>query len=85
MVEPLGYINRDMVDNRMANSGMLTSAIGLLISIAGTLLLFLHVTNQYHTAIQDMGSIAVGYLGLIFLGISVSLTGIALLLRASVS
>jgi len=57
------------------------NAVGLLISITGTLLLFLHTTNQYHAAIQDIGSIAVGYLGLILLGVSVSVTGVALLLR----
>jgi hypothetical protein len=68
----------------MVNTGILTSAVGVLISTIGTLLLFLHVTNQYHAAIQDMGSIAVGYLGLIVLGVSVSLTGIALLLRTDV-
>lgn len=65
----------------MATLGLWTNAAGLLISTAGTLLLFTHVTNEYHSLIQDMGSIAVGYLGLILLGVSVSLTGVALLLR----
>ena len=67
----------------MAKLGLWTSAVGLLISIAGTLLLFLHTTNNDHSAIQDIGSIAVGYLGLILLGVSVSVTGIALLLSAN--
>jgi hypothetical protein len=67
----------------MAKLGLWTNAVGLLISIVGTLLLFLHTTNKYHSAIQDMGSIAVGYLGLILLGVSVSVTGIALLLSAN--
>jgi hypothetical protein len=65
----------------MAKVGVWTSAVGLLISFAGTLLLFLHVTNKYHSAIQDIGSIAIGYLGLIVLGVSVSVTGLVLLLR----
>jgi hypothetical protein len=67
----------------MAKLGLWTNALGLLISIVGTLLLFLHTTNKYHSAIQDMGSIAVGYLGLILLGVSVSVTGVALLLSAN--
>lgn len=67
----------------MARLGLWTNAVGLLISIVGTLLLFQHTTNQYHSAIQDIGSIAVGYLGLILLGVSVSVTGVALLLRAN--
>jgi hypothetical protein len=67
----------------MAKLGLWTNAVGLLISIVGTLLLFLHATNKYHSAIQDMGSIAVGYLGLILLGVSVSVTGVALLLSAN--
>lgn len=65
----------------MARLGLWTNAVGLFISIVGTLLLFLHTTNEYHSAIQDLGSIAVGYLGLILLGMSVSITGIALILR----
>ena len=64
----------------MAEVGLQTSLVGLIISIAGTLLLFLHTTNKYHSSIQDIGSIAVGYLGLILLGVSVSVTGVALLL-----
>lgn len=68
----------------MAKLGLWTNAAGLLISVAGTLLLFLHVTNEYHSHIQDMGSIAVGYLGLILLGLTVSVTGVALLLGANV-
>jgi hypothetical protein len=67
----------------MTKLGLWTNAVGLLISIVGTLLLFLHTTNKYHSAIQDMGSIAVGYLGLILLGVSVSVTGVALLLSAN--
>jgi len=70
-------------DTIMAKLGLWTNAVGLLISIAGTLLLFLHTTNKYHAAIQDIGSIAVGYLGLILLGVSVSITGVALLLGAN--
>jgi hypothetical protein len=68
----------------MATVGLWTNAVGLFISIVGTLLLFLHVTSKYHSAIQDIGSIAVGYLGLIVLGASVSITGVALLLRDDV-
>ena len=67
----------------MAKLGLWTNAVGLLISIVGTLLLLLHTTNKYHSAIQDMGSIAVGYLGLILLGVPVSVTGVALLLSAN--
>jgi len=67
----------------MAKIGLWINAVGLLISITGVLLLFLHTTNQYHSSIQDIGSIAVGYLGFILLGISVSLTGVALVLRGT--
>ena len=67
----------------MAKVGLWTSTVGLGISIAGTLLLFLHTTNKYHSSIQDIGSMAVGYVGLILLGISVSVTGVALLLRVN--
>ncbi|MFD1600224.1 hypothetical protein [Halobellus rarus] len=67
----------------MAKVGLWANAVGLLISIVGTLLLFLHTTNQYHSAIQDIGSIAIAYLGLILLGMSVSVTGVALLLRSN--
>lgn len=65
----------------MARSGLVVNAVGLLVSVAGTLLLFAHVTNRYNAAIQDMGSIAVGYLGLIVLGVSISVTGVALLVH----
>jgi len=65
----------------MVKLGVVTNAVGLSISIVGTVLLFLHVTNKYHAAIQDVGSIALGYLGFILLGLSVSITGVALLLR----
>jgi hypothetical protein len=67
----------------MAKLGLQVNAAGLLISIAGTLLLFLHTTNRYHSAIQDIESIAVAYLGLIILGMSVSVTGVALLVRTN--
>jgi hypothetical protein len=66
----------------MRTVGLFTNAVGLLISIAGTLLLFLHTTNKYHAAIQDMESVAVAYLGLVLLGVSVSVTGVALLVSA---
>jgi hypothetical protein len=65
----------------MPKVGLWTNAVGVSLSVAGTLLLFTHVTNKYHSAIQDLGSIAVGYLGIILLGVSVSITGVALLLR----
>jgi uncharacterized membrane protein len=64
----------------MTKVGLWVNAIGLLVSLTGTVLLFLHTTTEYHSAIQDIGSIAVGYLGLILLGVSVSVTGVALLL-----
>lgn len=64
----------------MVKAGLLVNAVGLLISIIGTLILFQHTTNKYHSSIGDIGSIAVAYLGLILLGIAVSATGIALLL-----
>ena len=67
----------------MAKIGLWTNAAGLLISLVGTLLLFLHTTSQYHSAIQDIDSIALGYLGLILFGVSVSVTGVALLLRTN--
>jgi Ni,Fe-hydrogenase I cytochrome b subunit len=63
----------------MAKPGLLTSAGGLLVSAVGTLLLFLHATSKYHAAIQDMGTIAVAYLGVVLLGVSMSVTGVALL------
>lgn len=65
----------------MVKLGLWANAVGLLISIAGTLLLFLHVTNEHHAQIQEIESIAVGYLGLILLGVSVSVTGVALLVN----
>jgi hypothetical protein len=64
----------------MRSVGLWVNAAGLLVSFTGTVLLFLHTTNKYHSAIQDLGSIAVGYLGLILFGVSVSVTGVALLL-----
>lgn len=67
-------------DDSMTKVGLSVNAVGLLISIAGTLLLFSHTTNEYHSAIVDIGSIAVAYLGLILLGVAVSVTGVALLL-----
>lgn len=63
----------------MRKVGLWTNLVGLLVSVVGTLLLFLHTTDQYHSAIQDLGSIAVAYIGLILLGVSVSVTGVALL------
>ena len=63
----------------MAKGGVLTSVGGLLVSAAGTVLLFLHATSEYHSAIRDMGTIAVAYLGLVLLGVSISVTGVALL------
>lgn len=65
----------------MANLGLSVNAVGLLVSIVGTLLLYSHTTDEYHSAIQDIGSIAFAYLGLILLGVSISVTGVALLLR----
>lgn len=67
----------------MGRLGLWMNAMGLSISAIGTLLLFMHVTNEYHSSIQDIGSIAIGYLGLILLGVSVSITGVALLLRTN--
>ncbi len=60
----------------MAKLGLLANGAGLVISIIGTLLLFMHVTNKWNSHIYDMGSIAIGYLGLILLGIAVSVTSI---------
>lgn len=68
----------------MAKPGLKVNAVGLPLSAVGTLLLYAHVTDEYHSHIRDIGSIAVGYLGVILFGISVSLTGLALLLRRSV-
>lgn len=67
----------------MTRTGLRLNGLGLAISVVGTLALFGHVTNEYHAAIQDIGSIAVGYLGLIVLGLTVSVTGVGLLLRES--
>jgi len=67
----------------MAKVGLSVNAVGLLISITGTVLLFQHTTSEYHSAIQDIGSIAVAYLGLILLGVSVSVTGVALIVRTN--
>lgn len=67
----------------MSRAGLLVNATGLLISGIGTVLLFQHTTNRFNSAIQDMGSIAVAYLGLILLGIAVSVTGVALLVRTN--
>jgi hypothetical protein len=63
--------------------GVSTAVLGLTISVVATVLLFAHMTDEYHSAIQDVESIALGYLGLILLGMSVSITGVALLLWAS--
>ena len=64
----------------MRKAGLSVSTVGLVISVVGTLLLFQHTTSEYHSAIQDIGSIAVAYLGVILLGLSVSVTGVAVLL-----
>jgi hypothetical protein len=64
----------------MRKAGLLVSGVGLLISIVGTVVLYSHTTNRYHSAIVDIGSVAFAYLGIILLGISVSATGIAILL-----
>ncbi|UWG47553.1 hypothetical protein HSRCO_1269 [Halanaeroarchaeum sp. HSR-CO] len=68
----------------MVKFGLWVNVVGLLISLGGTLRLFMHVTDEYHSAIGDIGSIAVGYLGIILLGLSVSITGVAVLLNNSV-
>ena len=67
----------------MPKFGLWVTVTGLLTSVAGTLLLFLHTTNEYHASIQDMGSIAFAYLGLTVLGASISVTGVALSLHAA--
>jgi hypothetical protein len=67
----------------MARVGLSFTATGLLVSIVGTLLLFVHTTNEYHSSIQDIGSIAVAYLGLVILGVSISVTGVGVLLRTT--
>ena len=73
------------MSDTLSTVGLWTSVVGLGISLVGTWLLFGHVTNEYHSAIQDIGSIAFGYLGLILLGVAVSVTGVAGLLRATAS
>lgn len=62
----------------MPDRGPAVSAVGVATSALGTLLLFAHATNKYHAAIQDMDTIAVAYLGLIGLGATVSVAGVAL-------
>jgi hypothetical protein len=42
--------------------------------------LYAHVTDRNHSQTADIGSVAVGYLGAILFGVSVSLSGTALLL-----
>jgi len=74
------YLSAGKRDGSMARVGLSVNAVGLLISITGTVLLFQHTTNKYHSAVRDIGSIAVAYLGVILLEISVSVTGVALLL-----
>ncbi|TKX75311.1 hypothetical protein EXE46_03935 [Halorubrum sp. GN11_10-6_MGM] len=66
----------------MRKTGLTVSALGLATSALGTLLLFAHATDRYHAAIQDMGTIAVAYLGLIVFGATISITGVALLVSA---
>lgn len=64
----------------MRKAGLFVTLSGGALSTLGTLFLLLHVTSKYHAAIQDIDSIAVGYLGIILLGIAVSISGIALIL-----
>lgn len=66
----------------MQKLGLSVSVVGVTISFIGTLLLLLHVTSEYHSAIQDIGSIAVGYLGIILFGVSISVTGGTLFIAA---
>ena len=66
----------------MAETGVVVSALGVATSGIAVLLLFAHVTNRYHAHVTDMGSIAVGYLGLIGFGTSLSVLGVALLVSA---
>jgi len=40
---------------------------------------FLYATSEYRPAIQETGTIAVAYLGLVLLGVPMSVTGVALL------
>jgi DNA topoisomerase VI subunit B len=66
----------------MRKVGLWANVIGVTISFIGTVLLLLHVTSKYHSAIQDIGSIAVGYLGTILLGVSISVAGGVLVVGA---
>lgn len=66
----------------MRKVGLWVNVIGVTISFIGTVQLLLHVTSKYHSAIQDIGSIAVGYLGIILFGVSISVTGGALVVGA---
>mgnify|MGYP006882774223 FL=1 len=66
----------------MRKVGFWANVIGVMTSFIGTVLLLLHVTSKYHSAIQDIGSIAVGYLGIILLGVSISVTGGVLVVGA---
>ena len=66
----------------MRKVGLWANVIGVMTSFIGTVLLLLHVTSKYHSAIQDIGSIAVGYLGIILLGVSISVTGGVLVVGA---
>ena len=62
----------------MKRLGPAVNAVGLLISAVGTIVRYAHVTDRYHSQTADIGSVAVGYLGAILFGVSVSLSGIAL-------
>lgn len=64
----------------MRKLGLSVNIVGLIVSTIGVVLLFTHVTSEFNRHIQDLGSIALGYLGLIFLGIAICLTGIAFIL-----
>lgn len=66
----------------MRKVGLWANVIGVTTSFIGTVLLLLHVTSKYHSAIQDIGSIAVGYLGIILLGVSISVAGGVLVVGA---
>lgn len=66
----------------MRKVGLWANVIGVMTSFIGTVLLLLHVTSKYHSAIQDIGSIAVGYLGIILLGVSISVAGGVLVVGA---
>ncbi len=62
--------------------GLAVNVSGFLVSAIGILLLFSHVTTEYNSHIQDVGSIALGYLGLILLGVVISITGIGITIRS---